>query len=139
MAKIVVGVDGSDGSRAALAWAIDEGVRAGATVEAVGVWDYPVLMTLPTASTLPSAEEMVAAETDLLQKVLDSVGGDHGVAVKLHVAKGHAAQVLIERSGDADLIVVGRRGLGGFGSLLLGSVSQQVVQHAACPVVIVPH
>jgi nucleotide-binding universal stress UspA family protein len=138
MSRIVVGVDGSDGAKAALRWAVDEAARTGATVEVVGVWDYPVLFTLPTAPVLPTPEEMIAATTDQLRSAAAAVGDTASVAIELHAARGHAAEALLERCAGADLVVVGRRGLGGFASLLLGSVSQQVLQHATCPVVVVP-
>jgi nucleotide-binding universal stress UspA family protein len=138
MSRIVVGVDGSDGAKAALHWAMDEAARAGATVEVVGAWDYPVLLTLPMAPMLPTPEEMIQATEDQLNNAIAEIGDPGGVPIELHVARGHAAEALLVRAAGADLIVVGRRGLGGFSSLLLGSVSQQVLQHATCPVVVVP-
>lgn len=138
---IVVGVDGSDQSRNALRWALDEARLRGAEVEAVQVWDYPVLTYIPGVVSPPTfAHDDLEAEarTELDQAVdavLDDVEGAPGV--ERVVIEGSAAEQLLRRAGDADLLVVGHRGRGGFADLMLGSVAHQVSAHATCPVVIV--
>lgn len=138
--RIVVGVDGSDGSRAALQWAFELAQEQGSELLLVSVWTPP-----PTQIAHPF--DSVAWGTDVdfsgaaeqaLQAISQSVMGDQtDVKVQTHVASGNAAKVLIDLSQDADLLVVGSRGHGGFVGLLLGSVSQHVAAHASCPVVII--
>lgn len=138
--KVVVGVDGSEGAKSALRWAVRYAQNAGATLDAVAVWDYPVLMTLPAASTLPPPEEMAAETLEHLRRSIEEAGvADPGsVPIRHHVVRGHPAESILKAAEDAELVVVGHRGLGGFGSLVLGSVSQQILHHAKCPVVVVP-
>lgn len=140
MSRIVVGIDGSDGSMSALRWAVEQARQTGAEIDAVAAWEYPVLMTLPAASTLPPPDDMAEETLEHLRKTISDAGvedpGD--VPIRHHVIRGHAAEAVLKAAKDADLVVVGSRGLGGFGSLLLGSVSQQIVQHSPCPVVVVP-
>lgn len=137
MARIVVGVDGSKESQAALEWAVEEGRLRGAQVEAVHVWTYPAMTYLtglvppPTFAHDDLAEEARA----VLDGVVDSVDGS--ARIRRVMAEGAPAAVLLERAEGADLLVVGSRGRGGFVGLLLGSVSQQAAHHASCPVVIV--
>lgn len=148
---IVVGVDGSDESARALRWAAVEARLRAATLVPVYAYDYnpswqvygyaEAAVAVPT----PDQAEAEAMEADrraegLLDAALREVADDTaGVAVRPEtVADRRATQVLVERSKAADLLVVGSRGRGGFAGLVLGSVSQQCAQHAACPVVIVP-
>jgi nucleotide-binding universal stress UspA family protein len=130
MGTIVVGVDGSEGSRAAL---------RGCPMVAVTVWQYPVLTTLPAFGALPPIEDLSQEADTSLRQVLADEGVDLGgdVDVRTVVAEGAAAAALLEAATDADLLVVGSRGHGGFTGMLLGSVSQHVVSHAPCPVVVV--
>lgn len=135
--RIVVGVDGSAGSKAAYAFALAEARLRGAGVDAVMAWHFPAM----------AAEGGVPADFDpegwartALDSALDEIpAGD--VPVTRRVVEGHPAGVLIHESADvdADLLVVGTRGHGGFAGVLLGSVSQHCVAHASCPVVVVPH
>jgi nucleotide-binding universal stress UspA family protein len=82
--------------------------------------------------------DLSGAAEQALQEMLQSVVGDQDhVKVKTQVASGNAAKILIDLSQDADFLVVGSRGHGGFAGLLLGSVSQHVAAHASCPVVVV--
>ncbi|WP_438841197.1 universal stress protein [Actinoplanes auranticolor] len=74
---------------------------------------------------------------DLLQVIKEELGDNPAVLVKAQVKQGRAAKVLIEESADADLLVVGERGHGGFAGLVLGSVSQHVAAYAKCPVTVV--
>jgi nucleotide-binding universal stress UspA family protein len=140
-AKIVVGTDGSDSSRHALRWAADEAVRRDASLVVVTVWQYPTLTTMPAFGVLPPADEMNAeAEAGLRQLLADEgLTGREDLSVYELVQQGPAASALLDAAADADLLVVGSRGHGGFTGLLLGSVSQAVVSHARCPVVVVPN
>ena len=141
MTTIVVGVDGSEGAKAALAWACAEARRdSDAKIVAVSTWlspitamspwdvgyDVPIDLSEATAAALKESVAAVAAERF----------GDLEIAQR--VVCGSAAGVLIAEGSAADILVVGSRGLGGFKGLLLGSVSHQVVTHAPCPTVIVP-
>jgi nucleotide-binding universal stress UspA family protein len=141
METIVVGVDGSEGGAAALEYAAGEAAFRGARLRIVSVWQIPATayggeFGPPLDPTIweafrDHAERLGDQARETVQRLQPSVEAD---VVSL---QGHAADLLLEQSADAALIVVGRRGLGGFRSLLLGSVSQQVAQHATCPVVIV--
>lgn len=137
-ARIVVGVDGSAHARRALAHAIDEARRRGATVDAVYAHAPPVHWAAPEFGVLvPRPEsEVVEDATALLRRELAHVPDD--VVVRPVVVEGPAARALLETARGADLLVVGSRGRGGFLGLLLGSTSHQVVTHATCPVVVVP-
>lgn len=137
MQRIVVGIDGSDGARDALAWAIGEARLRGATVEAVHAWHVPYGGTevVPINLDLAALEQ---GEQSLLEREIGAVETG-GVEVQPVLVEGPAAQVLLRQAEGADLLVVGSRGLGGFMGLLLGSVSHQLVHHAPCPVVILPH
>jgi nucleotide-binding universal stress UspA family protein len=137
---IVVGVDGSDQAKAALRWAVDQARRTGQRVRVVSAWRVPALMyagAFETAADLDPRElERVAGET--LEEAVGELGdAADGVEIERCVRQGQAADVLVEESQDADLLVVGSRGLGGFRELLLGSVSHQCSQHATCPVLII--
>lgn len=149
MGTIVVGVDGSPGSLAALRFALAEARLRDATVVAVHAWVFPLvegpepfLLELPgpQVDTLAQVTAAVALQSEeRLGRALQEVAREaEGVEVERRVTEGNAAAVLIEASKDAELLVVGSRGLGGFSRLLLGSVSRQCVSHASCPVVVVP-
>ncbi|MFC4018001.1 universal stress protein [Micromonospora sp. GCM10011542] len=122
-APVVVGVDGSEPARLAVTLAAEEAARRGAGLVLVHA----------------EAAEQGAGETDLLGAAAAEVRGRHpGLAVEQRPVRASAPQqVLVEASGRAGLLVVGSRGRGGFAGLLLGSVSQAVVQHAHCPVLVV--
>jgi nucleotide-binding universal stress UspA family protein len=139
---IVVGVDGSDGARAALAFALAEARLRGTSVRAVAAWHVPAAMTGPG---FPAPDPALVGELEVearrtLEQALDDAGDlAAGVEVETSVRPGAPARVLLDEAQDADLLVVGSRGLGGFRGLLLGSVGQQCAHHAPCPLVIVPH
>jgi nucleotide-binding universal stress UspA family protein len=139
--RVVVGVDGSEHSKRALQWASEEASEHGAELLVVSAWTPPpVVAPLPYASFSWGADTTQLAENAeaMLQKTLSEVLGDSPpVPVNASVVEGNAAKVLIDLSGSADLLVVGSRGYGGFAGLLLGSVSQHVVAHAQCSVVVV--
>lgn len=142
MGTIVVGVDGSEGSLAALRFAIEEAKIRGAEVKAVNAWHVPPAVYgggwAPTGVDLDEFRKLAEAA---LQRTLEEVGaGTSGASVTAILREGQPADVLCAEASNADdLLVVGSRGLGGFRGLLLGSVSQQAVHHSACPVVVVPH
>jgi len=140
--RIVVGVDGSNNSRAALEWAYDEAAHHGAILTVVNAWHPPSLPMAPPYGHLPPEDYESQPRTDALalleQFTSELVPKSPAVDVRTSVVEGkHAAEVLIERSEEADLLVVGSRGHGGFVGMLLGSVTQHLVAHANCPVVIV--
>jgi nucleotide-binding universal stress UspA family protein len=137
--RIVVGVDGSPSSRSALAWAVRQARLTGGTVEAVIAWQVPAVVT-GFGWTIPmpdSGLDEIAKQT-LAEMITDVAGpeNDRRTLVRPLVVEGIPAQVLIDASADADLLVVGSRGHGGFAEALLGSVGQHCVQHAHCPVLI---
>ena len=145
METIVIGVDGSEGAAAALDFAAGEAAFRGARLRIVAVWEVPVTIYAGGFAPPPPLDP---ATLDAFRVCAEQVADEALAAVtKQHpslegdalAVQGQPADVLLEQSADAALIVVGRRGLGGFSSLLLGSDSQQVVQHATCPVVVVNH
>ena len=141
MKTIVVGVDGSDGSTAALEFAAEEAALRKAPLRIVAAWDVPAAVygsgftPAVDAGTLEALggrmQELAEEAAEAAKKLQPSI------EVEAAAVAGQPADVLLERAAGAGLIVVGRRGLGGFKTLLLGSVSQQVVHHATCPVVVV--
>ena len=135
--KIVVGVDGSDESKTALAWAIEEARLRNAQLDAVYVWQYPMVEAhgLAAATIAPFDNLQHGAAEFVDSIVAEARAGEnvHALAVE-----GHPSQVLVDLCQPEDLLVLGSRGLGGFRELLLGSVSHQCASHAPCPVVIVP-
>ena len=140
MSEIVVGVDGSPASKAALSWALAEARLRGATLRAVHAWTVatPFAIDAPPV-LLPSLMEAAEKEAEqvLAEAVPEVAGEDPRVVIERSVVEGPAAQRLLEAAAGADLLVLGSRGHGGFHGLLLGSVSQQCAHHAPCPVVIV--
>lgn len=141
MERIVVGVDGSEGSAVALRWAIDDAHRRHATVDAVHAWLYPYMGDVAgMAVSVLGEDEMQQSARAVLDGAIAAVGptGDD-VTINPVLVHGSAATALLQTATGAELLVVGSRGHGGFMGLLLGSVSQQCVHHAPCPVVVVPH
>ncbi|MGY1696721.1 MULTISPECIES: universal stress protein [unclassified Geodermatophilus] len=137
--SIVVGVDGSPGSRKALTWAAAEAADHGADLVVVNVWEHTLL---PPAGSVSVSEHYVPDPSqrtaeDLVQVIKEELGEDPPVLVHPHVKQGRPAKTLIDQSANADLLVVGKRGHGGFAGLVLGSVSQHVVAYARCPVTVV--
>lgn len=133
---IVVGVDGSPSSKAALRWALGQARRTGARVQAVTSWEYPAYYGM--AGAYPYEDFAATAGKILSGSVQEALGLEEPDVVVLEtVVAGHPAQVLIDKSAHAALLVVGSRGHGAFTGTLLGSVSQHCAQHAHCPVVVV--
>jgi nucleotide-binding universal stress UspA family protein len=139
MNTIVVGVDGSPGSIAALRWAHDEARLRGAALEAVAVWQYPMMGTIPAFGAMPEVTDLSGETEKHLRSVLRDAGieSTEEVPVTLCIREGAAPAALIAAAAEAELLVVGSRGHGGFAGLLLGSVSHQCTMHATCPVVVV--
>ena len=136
----MVGIDGSESARDALRFALEEARLRGASLRAVAVWHVPVgaygAAFVPAHVSL--REDLESAMRQALEDSLaDAAAAD--VDVQTMLREGRAAEVLLEEARDAELLVVGSRGLGGFRGLLLGSVSQQCAHHAPCPLVIVRH
>jgi nucleotide-binding universal stress UspA family protein len=136
---IVVGVDGSPGSRKALTWAAAEAAGHGADLVVLNVWEHTLLPPAGSVSVseryVPDPSQRTAEE--LLQVITEELGEEPPVLVRPLVKQGRPAKVLIEASDGADLLVVGERGHGGFAGLVLGSVSQHVAAYAKCPVTVV--
>lgn len=136
---VVVGVDGSPESIAALAWAARYAAATGATIAVVHAWHYPAAGPIP-AGQPPQAitDEVRAMMQETLDKALTEVYGTTSPDnVDTKAAYGHPAMVLVNESQGADLLVVGSRGHGAFHGMLLGSVSIHCVTNATCPVVVV--
>ncbi|HEY6279287.1 MAG TPA: universal stress protein [Streptosporangiaceae bacterium] len=141
MPGITVGIDGSDHSVKALEWAVKEAAIQHTPVTVLTVHSVPMdgwtggPIILPVdAADLERARQ--AAE-ELALKVTSQLGDAQPASVTVRAVNGYPAGELIEASRDADLMVVGSRGSGGFAKLMVGSVSSQVVHHAHCPVVVV--
>ena len=137
---VVVGVDGSEGSRRALAWAADEAREHQARLRVVTTWTPPPVAAGAGYASLPwygEADLSQIAERQQTDAVTEVLGEKPDLQIERVVDEGHAAPHLIKASAGADLLVVGCRGHGGFAGMLLGSVSQHVAAHAECPVVIV--
>jgi nucleotide-binding universal stress UspA family protein len=140
MAKIVVGVDGSVASNAALRWALDEARLCGVRLEAVHAFASPEVSTTSQALHLIETDfaPFRAAGAALVDRALSEAGAAaEPVEIERSVVEWPPAAALLDAAKEADLLVVGSRGRGGFAGLLLGSVSEQCAHHAPCPVVIV--
>jgi nucleotide-binding universal stress UspA family protein len=132
--RIVVGVDGSPASLDALRWAVGQASLTGAVVEAVTAWQVPATYGgFPIdAGTDWRANAQVIQDTAVKEAL-----GDEATAVAGSIAGGHPVRVLLDAAAGAELLVVGSRGHGGFAGMLLGSVSEHVVAHAPCAVVVI--
>jgi len=139
MPLIVVGVDGSDESKEALRWALEEARLRESSVRAIYAWRDPYVLApgfgLPEDFEFDALRERAVETLDAV--IAEVVGTTSDVYVDGVVAEGPAGSVLVRAAEDAEMLVVGSRGHGGFVGLLLGSVSQQCVTHAPCPVLVV--
>ncbi len=143
MDTIVVGVDGSEGANAAVAFAAHESALRKARLRIVAAWQIPIV-TYGGGFAPPLNDEAFDSFRVRAQGVADEALAtakelEPSIEAEAVAVEGQAAQVLLDQAAHVTLVVVGNRGLGGFKSLLLGSVSQQVVHYATCPVVVVQH
>jgi nucleotide-binding universal stress UspA family protein len=142
MPGIVVGVDGSAHALHALEWAMREAVIRQSELTVLTV--NPAMASPWTGHrlTMPGEAEAREQSRQAVEKAVaraaEQIGAQQPASVTISVFSGFPAKSLIDASRDADLVVIGSRGAGGFETLLLGSISSQVVHHAHCPVVIVP-
>lgn len=143
MPGIVVGLDGSDGARRALDWAMREAAVHGAPLTVIAVHEVPKSYWGDSPVIGPADQSLLAqarqAAEEMTQAVASGLGDARPASVNVRVVSGFVVKELVEASHDADLVVLGSRRVGALERLVMGSVSSEVVQHAACPVVIVPH
>lgn len=138
--RIVVGVDGSEPSQRALDWAIEEAKLRGARLRLVCAWHVPAVVYGGPGFAPQLDEPLDKTFEEVAQEVVDDAtkrARETGVEAETSVVQGQAAEALVEAGADADLLVVGSRGHGGFTGLLLGSVSAQCAHHSPCALVIV--
>lgn len=138
--RVVVGVDDSDEARHALAWSQDEAALRGGELHVVHAW-APYAPVSEVAAMAPVDDELYEkAARAVLEGALATIAPDTpgNLTLESSAVRGYPSSVLLEQAADADLLVVGGRGRGGFTGLLLGSVSQQCVHHARTPVAVVP-
>ena len=141
MPGVIVGIDGSAHSARALEWAVTQAAlqRAAVTVITVNTvpaspWSgHPVVLAQDPAVL----DRMRQAAEEMTVKVTSQLGEARPASVTVRAINGFPSKELIDASRDADLLVVGSRGAGGFARLMVGSTSEQVVHHAHCPVVVV--
>jgi nucleotide-binding universal stress UspA family protein len=134
---IVVGVDGSLGSKSALAWAVRQSRLEGKTLVAINAWEPVTVGWTPYPSEI--VDHLMVENEKVLQETLDEVlGPDRDVEVEPRLVRGPAARVLVGAADGAALLVVGRHGRHEWGGRL-GSVSGYCARHARCPVVVVHH
>jgi len=130
---VVVGVDGSTGSRDAVRWAAGYARQAGAELRAVASWRWPNYVT-----RIPPGIDLEADTRRTLEEVTAEVGAEFpGVPIERHVVEGPAGPALLSQAADASLLVVGAQGRAAFPGMLLGSVAEYCVRHGPCPVVVV--
>lgn len=133
---IVVGIDGSKASVAALQWALEEAALRDAHLRAVGVVDIRMQPVVPLAGQLKT-DLMEAMTRQVENAVGEAKHGSSAVDIEQKITAGHPASELIELSQGAELLVVGRRGHSALAGLIMGSVATQVTAHADCPVVVI--
>jgi nucleotide-binding universal stress UspA family protein len=140
MQKIVVGVDGSKTAQQALAWAATEAKLRGAALVVVHAWQPHNTVMSPYSASMIDPLTLAETARSTLKHSVASLDRTELGGVKLEqvLIQGPAAPALIDAARDKALLVVGSRGRGGVSGLLLGSVSQQIAQHATVPVVVIP-
>jgi nucleotide-binding universal stress UspA family protein len=141
MPGIIVGVDGSGHSRRALEWAMKEAAMRHAPLTVLTV--HPAIVgyfggVVPSPRDLELTEQTQAAVKVEADRVLAALDGPHPESVTVKAVHGFPVEELVIASHSADIVVLGSRGMGGFTRMLMGSTAGQVVQHARCPVLIVP-
>jgi len=134
--RVVVGVDGSPNSLEAVEWAAAYALRSGAVLHLLAAWLPPTPLVPVRADGRDSYSATAAAHARRATE--HATGTAPGVTVETEIVESLPGQALLEASRRAALVVVGRRGLCGLRGLLMGSVSQQCAEHAACPSVVVP-
>ena len=139
MQRIVVGVDGSEPARRALRWAADEAGRRGAILDVMYAWHVPYAGGYSYLAGSTDVDVFGEEARLVLNRLLSEANLDDAPGVEPILVEGSAARSLLDAAKGADLLVVGRRGRGGFAELVLGSVSHQVSLHAPCPVAIFPN
>ena len=138
-APIVIGYDGSPGSRSALQWAAVAAYRAMVPLRIVEAFEI-VIITRPSPGQVVPLESVRKARQTGLDQVAEDIRTQYpGLRVDTSLVGGAAPRTLVEAAQDARLVVLGSRGLGGWSGLMVGSVAVQVTTHAECPVVVVPH
>lgn len=135
MTHIVVGVDGSEPAARALRRAVDEARLRDAKLDVVHAVPEPIVVAAAWVAP-PPHDEVRASALEVIDEMLEGVSLE-GVDIERVAITGNTASELCGLAKDADMLVVGSRGLGGFKGLLLGSVTQQVVAHAPCPILVV--
>lgn len=136
--RVVVGVDGGPVARPALTWAADEARTRGAVLEVVHAWQPPYVGGFPFTGALPDYDLYEEGARQLVTDLLEVTDLTGVPRVERTIVCSGPSSALLDAARDADLTVVGARGLGGVQRFLLGSVSHQVTLHAAHPVVVVP-
>jgi nucleotide-binding universal stress UspA family protein len=131
--RVVVGIDGSPGSRKALRWACDYVNATGGILDLIGVWTQKITYGLPPMTLTYDPRPTHVAHLEEARSVA-TLAPEH---LATEVVQGAAGPTLVCRARDADLLVVGARGLGGISGMLLGSVSTYCVHHSTVPVVVV--
>ena len=143
MSGIVVGIDGSPNSERALDWAMRQAAAVRAPLTVITVHEVPKSywggIPVVGPGDEPLLESLRQAAEEMTRKVAGRLGDAGPASVTVHAVSGFVVKELVDASQDADLVVLGARGASGFTRLIMGSVSNEVVQHSACPVVIVPH
>jgi nucleotide-binding universal stress UspA family protein len=134
--RVVVGIDASARSLAAMRWAAAEAVARDAELDVVYAWQYPLLAAPPMVAVMPDFSSLEDAAREALDRAL-AHPALADARVRGHLTHGAPARRLIERAAGAGLLVVGTRGLGRVSGTLLGSVSRQLLHHAPCPVVVI--
>ncbi len=139
MSVVVVGVDGSEHGDAALQFAAEEAALRGASLRIVCAWQIPTGATM-SVGLIPGLLQSFADEAEGIVQaaVARAKTLQPSVCSEPRAVEGHPGSVLLDEAQSAILLVVGSRGRGEFAGMLLGSVSHQVLQHAPCPVVVVP-
>jgi len=137
--RIVVGVDGSPSSRDALRWAKAQADLLGQELVVVTAWTHPTASYPTLSGFVPMGDvaDLGAETRAVTERAVKETVGD--APVVLRIVEGHPARAILDAARDAALVVIGCRGHGGFVGALVGSVSQHVVAHAPCPVVVIRH
>jgi nucleotide-binding universal stress UspA family protein len=136
--RVVVGVDGSPTSQAALRWGLAEARARSVPAQVVHAWEIPIMARRSPLDPIDPAPHRRAARATLDQVVADAGPAADGVPVETILVEGPAADVLLDHSERGDLVVVGTRGIGGVAGILLGSTALRLSQLAPSPVVVVP-